>query len=80
MVFDERYNIKRFFLDKERLSDNKHLFKQFAWTLSLHLQSSTTCTESLSFTRCQEDAKLRFYKIFRKCLASYNPIEAQKRD
>ena len=66
--------------DKEELSDNKHLFRRFAWTLSLHLRSSTTCTESLTFTRCQEYAKLRFYKIFHKCLASYNPIEAQKRN
>ena len=70
----------RALLKHKMIDDDKNLFKRFSWTLSLHLRSSTTCTKNLSLTRCQEDAKLRFYKIFCKCLASYNPIEAQKRN
>ena len=27
-----------------------------------------------------KDSKLMFYKIFRKCLSSYNPVEAKKEE
>ena len=56
-------------LDEKRSSDDKHLFKRLSQTLSLHSRSSTTCTEDLSFTHCQEDAQLRFYKIFLQVLS-----------
>ena len=41
---------------------------------------SGVATKSLSFTRCQEDAKLRFRRIFTSVQYHTNPIEAQKRD
>ena len=62
------------------MKDIKRLLRRFNWTLKLHLRSRKTCTKDLSFTHCQEDAKLRFYKNFSKCLISYNPIEVQERD
>ena len=63
MVFDGRFFFKCSFRMK---NDRKVLdtCSQLIQTLSLHLYSSTTCTEDLSFTRCQEDAQLRFLQSF----------------
>ena len=63
MVFDCGFFFKYSFGMK---NDRKMLNTcfQLIQTLSLRLYSSTTCTEDLSFTRCQEDAQLRFLQSF----------------
>ena len=63
MVFDGRFLFKCSFGMK---NDRKMLdtCSQLIQTLSLHLYLSTTCTEDLSFTRCQEDAQLKFLQSF----------------
>ena len=63
MVFDGRFVFKCSFRMK---NDWKMIntCSQLIQMLSLHLYSSTKCTEDLSFTRCQEDAQLRLLQIF----------------
>ena len=65
MVFDGRFFFK---CSLGMKNDRKMLYtcSQLIQILSLHLYSSTTCTEDLSFTRCQEDAQLRFLEGFSK--------------
>ena len=63
MVFDGRFIFKCSF----RMKNDRKMIdtcSQLIQTLSLHLYSSKTCTEDLSFTRCQEDAQLRFLQSF----------------
>ena len=59
MAFDGRFFFKCSFRMK---NDRKMLdtCSQLSQTLSSHLYSSTTSTKDISFTRCQEDAQLRF--------------------
>ena len=63
MVFDGGFFFKYSFGMKNERKMLDTCF-QLIQTLSLHLYSSITCTEDLSFTRCQEDAQLRFLQSF----------------